>query len=326
VSVAAVGGAAATVSSAACPAGLEAPRAHPFRARVATQGLSVTPGATLHVEVGGAGQSGFDGGGVGGFNSGAEPADNVAAASGGASDVRTVPCCSVWMPGRVTRAGIAPHRGRRRRRRRLLRRSRGAAGSAGSDGSHFPGIGTGGGRGRPDTSLNGGSGGAGGQPDPTDFHSFGGFPGAPGVLGCGGQDGSDNGGGGGGGYYGGGGGGGGGGADDDDYGNDGQSGGGGSSWLEQGAVDPCRGIASSRQPASVTISYTLPATPTCTVTQTVIDPPARQTVTVHATGGLASITRIAIINGTVAQPTFTPGTTGPVQVTATKTNQSKKTV
>lgn len=46
----------------------------------------------------------------------------------------------------------------------------------------------------------------------------------------------------------------------------------------------------------------------------------------HASGGLASITRIAIINGTVAQPTFTPWTNGPVQVTATETNQSKKTV
>jgi hypothetical protein len=145
----------------------------------------VTPDATLHVEVGRAGQSGFDGGGVGGFNSGAEPADNVAAAGGGASDVRTVPCRSVWMPGRVTRAGLAS---------RLIVAAGGggagyfggaggAAGSAGSDGSHFPGIGTGGGRGRPDTSLNGGSGGAGGQPIPTDFHSFGGFAGGIGIAG-----------------------------------------------------------------------------------------------------------------------------------------------
>jgi hypothetical protein len=321
VSVVAVGGAGGDGESGGVPGGLGG---------TARASLSLTPGVTLYVEVGGAGQSGFDGGGAGGFNGGGEPADNVAAAGGGATDVRTVSCsssgCPGGSPGLASRLIVAAGGGGGAG---YSGGAGGAAGSAGGDGSDFPGIGTGGGGGRPGTALAGGSGGAPGQPDPSDFHSFGGSPGAPGVLGSGGDGGQDNGGGGGGGggYYGGGGGGGG----ADDYGVDGQGGGsggggGGSSWVEPGAADPRTGIASSGQPASVTISYTVPAAPTCTVTQTVMGPPARQTVTVHASGGLASVTGIAVINGTVASPAFTPGTTGPVPVTATKTNQSKKTV
>lgn len=62
------------------------------------------------------------------------------------------------------------------------------------------------------------------------------------------------------------------------------------------------------------------------VTQTVAGPPARQTVTVQASAGLASIGRIAITNGTVAPPAFAVGTTGPVHVTATKGNPSQRTI
>jgi Bacterial Ig-like domain (group 1) len=81
---------------------------------------------------------------------------------------------------------------------------------------------------------------------------------------------------------------------------------------------------------SVTVTWTSQADttpPTCKVTSiTYTPPPAQEKVTVQDTGsGLASIYNIAVTNGTVSVAPFTVGTTSPVVVTATKTNQSQTT-
>ncbi|MDQ6613251.1 MAG: hypothetical protein M3083_00405 [Actinomycetota bacterium] len=67
---------------------------------------------------------------------------------------------------------------------------------------------------------------------------------------------------------------------------------------------------------------------TCAVTSTQVPPAvkkATQSVTVQSVYGLASITNVAIVNGTVQVPKFTVGTTAPVVVTATKTTAGKPT-
>ncbi len=66
---------------------------------------------------------------------------------------------------------------------------------------------------------------------------------------------------------------------------------------------------------------------TCAVTAVRAGPPKQLDLTAQDTGsGLASITVVSIYNGTVSVPTFTPGTTAPVVVTVTKTDQSRPTV
>ncbi len=82
------------------------------------------------------------------------------------------------------------------------------------------------------------------------------------------------------------------------------------------------------EPSTTTTSTTVaPAGPTCVVTALIAGPPEQEQVTVTDTGsGLASITNIEITNGTVSVAPFTPGTTGPVVVTATKTDQTMQTV
>ena len=69
------------------------------------------------------------------------------------------------------------------------------------------------------------------------------------------------------------------------------------------------------------------AASTCKVTLTITGPPtASQQVTVQNTAsGLSAITNVQITNGTVGYPPFAPGSTAPVVVTATKTNQALKT-
>ena len=57
---------------------------------------------------------------------------------------------------------------------------------------------------------------------------------------------------------------------------------------------------------------------TCVVTALREGPPPQQDVTVGDANGLDSIININITNGTVSVPEFTPGTTSPVVVTATK--------
>ena len=64
---------------------------------------------------------------------------------------------------------------------------------------------------------------------------------------------------------------------------------------------------------------------TCVVTGLRYGPPAQQDVTVNDPDGVASITAVNVINGTVAVPTFTPGDPGPLVLTATKGNQSQRT-
>lgn len=48
----------------------------------------------------------------------------------------------------------------------------------------------------------------------------------------------------------------------------------------------------------------------------------QEDVVVYAPAGLASITNVTVVNGTAAYAPFTPGTKGPVIVTATSTDQS----
>ena len=163
--------------------------------------LTVTPGQTLYVNVGGAPSlpsdpaggdclpdvaciGGFNGGGTGGGSGGG---------GGGASDVRTVSRTeAVSLDSRLIVAGGGGGSGRGGGTCQLLG---GNGGDAGLDGGDGPWCG----------SLDGGTGGdAGGQ-------SAGGVGGSPGgengSLGLGGNGGGNSGGGGGGGYYGGGGGG-----------------------------------------------------------------------------------------------------------------------
>jgi Glycine rich protein len=153
-----------------------------------TGDISVTPGQTLYVEVGGRGQDGP--GGAGGFNGGASGGGG----GGGASDVRTSPLAD----------GLSPDH-------RLIV----AAGGGGGGGSGPTGMGAvGGAAGESGATSEGGN--AGGGAGTAILGGAGGFgcnlSGLEGQLGAGGAGGSSEsgspGGGGGGGYYGGGGGGG----------------------------------------------------------------------------------------------------------------------
>jgi hypothetical protein len=152
--------------------------------------LSVTPGQTLYIEVGGNGKDTGEGG-AGGFNGGG----NGAGGGGGASDIRTAP--------RTT--GLAPD---------LRLAVAAGGGGGGSDG--FTGSGGAGGAAGSAGSEAEGSGNAGGGAGTATEGGAGGFGcnqnGVNGQLGVGGAGGTSEsvgpGGGGGGGYYGGGGGGG----------------------------------------------------------------------------------------------------------------------
>ncbi len=67
--------------------------------------------------------------------------------------------------------------------------------------------------------------------------------------------------------------------------------------------------------------------PTCAVSAVRAGPPKQLDLTAQDTGGgIATITVVSVSNGTVSVPEFTPGTTSPVVITATKTDQSKPTV
>jgi Glycine rich protein len=156
-----------------------------------TGNVSVTPGQTLYIEVGGKGQSEAEGG-AGGFNGGASGAGG----GGGASDIRTLPESSGLATD--TRLVVAAGGGGGGDNGPAgTGGNGGAAGSPGGNGEIYPGGGAG-------TATEGGEGGFG-----CEFAGGGG----DGQLGAGGNGGDSNiesgpGGGGGGGYYGGGGGGG----------------------------------------------------------------------------------------------------------------------
>ena len=195
-----------------------------------TGDLTVTPGQTLYVEVGGRGQDSGSGG-AGGFNGGG----SGTAGGGGASDIRTSP----------RSAGLSPDH------RLIVAAGGGGAGGAGEAG---PG-GTGGaaGEGGEEAETSGNEGGAAGSQAEGGVGGFGcGGNGGAGSLGEGGTGGSgagasNSGGGGGGGYYGGGGGGGG-----CTFG--GGGGGGGSSLLPFGGSQLLVGLAAEPE---IQVSYTL---------------------------------------------------------------------
>lgn len=161
-----------------------------------TGDLTVTPGQTLYVEVGGRGQDGGSGS-AGGFNGGGNGGGSGGAGGGGASDIRTSP----------RSAGLSPDH------RLVVAAGGGGAGGAGEAG---PG-GTGGAaeEGGEEAETSGNEGGAAGSPTEGGAGGSGcGGSGGAGSLGEGGAGGSgagpsNAGGGGGGGYYGAGGGGGG---------------------------------------------------------------------------------------------------------------------
>jgi hypothetical protein len=63
----------------------------------------------------------------------------------------------------------------------------------------------------------------------------------------------------------------------------------------------------------------------CTVTALRAGPPAQQDVTVRDADGISSISNVHVINGTVSVPHFTPGTKGPIVLTATKVDPTNRT-
>jgi acetyl esterase/lipase len=191
-----------------------------------TGDLSVAPGETLYVEVGGNGpNNGVYGGG--GFNGGGEGAGG----GGGASDVRTSPLALGLSPD--DRLLVAGGGGGGGTTGRAPGAPGGAAGEAGGNTTSNEGGGAG-------TQVSGGSGGSGGCAN-----------GSAGELGIGGNAGvcNYNGGGGGGGYYGGGGGG-------SASSKGGGGGGGGSSLVPAGGNEV---LASLETQPQVLISYTEPS-------------------------------------------------------------------
>jgi hypothetical protein len=228
--------------------------APPGLGAVVSGNLTVTPGQTLYVNVGGAptGAGTSDCGGpgsvdcVGGFNGGGETGPG-GGAGGGASDVRTqprtVPLASddsrlivaaggggAGIGGNCTPPGSSSDVG-------------GSGGDAGSDGGNGE-------------SCQGASGGTGGKAGTQTAGGLGGVPGGErGSLGQGGSGGSlgdlGSGGGGGGGYYGGGGGG--GQTETGDFFSGSGGGGGGSNLVPQGGSATL--TQDTNVPPSVTISY-----------------------------------------------------------------------
>lgn len=222
--------------------------------------VTVTPGSTLYVEVGGAGTAV-----AGGFNGGGAPGTGAssggAGGGGGASDVRTIcMACANSLASRLVVAAGGGGSGAFG-----LPNGEIAAGGAADAGGQAGLTSTGntsdkgGGGGGAASGSSGGALGAGGAAD------SGGTPGGPGTAGAfglggngGGGTANTTGGGGGGGYQGGGGGGGGGASIGDQGG--GGGGGGGSCY----ALAPTACRASSSFPG-VTITYTLPDTTAPTV-------------------------------------------------------------
>jgi hypothetical protein len=194
--------------------------------------LTVTPGKTLYVEVGGNGQAGGPSGGAGGFNGGGDGSLG-GGGGGGASDVRIAP----------RSAGLSPDT-------RLI--VAGGGGGGGGSAATLGGIGGDAGEAGEEGAEN--SGNLGGGAGTTSIGGTGGFgcseTGANGELALGGQGGSgessNGGGGGGGGRWGGGGGG--GGCTDG-----GGGGGGGSSYSPSLSL-----VAKTPAPAEVAIAYTPP--------------------------------------------------------------------
>jgi hypothetical protein len=249
--------------------------------------VSAMPGEVLYVEIGGAGTH------AGGWNGGGGVTDGAGGGGGGASDVRTISCrsgcpgISASLDSRLVVAAGGGGGGANA----VPPGTSGAGGAAGSAGAN---AGNGGGSGgAPGTLAGAGAGGAGGIGD-TGASSPNGATGVSGGLGQGGAGSGGAsagylgyGGGGGGGYYGGGGGGSGpSAAQSVDPGHTGGGGGGGGGSYAPGGTT---GQAVAGTPATVTISYGVPAASVAPgalsfATQTQGTLSASQPVTVTDTG------------------------------------------
>jgi hypothetical protein len=229
---------------------------------VASGTLSVTPGGTLYIEVGGPGGQADYGHGTPGFNGGGN-GNGDGAGGGGATDVRTAPVSAGLSPDpRVLIAGGGGGAGMYGFASPTVPGGNGgAAGAQGGDGT-ANGVLGGGGGGLPGSSSAGGSGGSAGTTSGSGNGP--GTAGGGGTLGQGGA-GSDMGigfgGGGGGGLYGGGGGGSGSSNASGDSGGGG-GGGGGSSLVPTGGSVTANNTS---LPPEVVISYTVPEPPTAQI-------------------------------------------------------------
>ncbi|MDQ6617834.1 MAG: hypothetical protein M3083_24580 [Actinomycetota bacterium] len=93
-------------------------------------------------------------------------------------------------------------------------------------------------------------------------------------------------------------------------------------------TNACGTSGSSYASAPLTPNGPAPGALTCFVSSTQVPPAvarARQSVQVQAADGLAAISNIHVVNGTVKVPAFSQGTTSPVVVTATKTTPGRPT-
>lgn len=91
-------------------------------------------------------------------------------------------------------------------------------------------------------------------------------------------------------------------------------------------VAPTTTAATTTTIASTTTTTTAAPATTCFVSGLRPGPPKQQDVTVQNTGGVAAVTNVQVDNGTVSVPPFAPGTTAPIVITATKTDQTQRTV
>ncbi len=289
----------------------------------ATASVAVTPGSTLYVEVGSAGNNGNGTASNGGYNGGGTGGGSgEGAGGGGASDVRTISCgtdrvlcaaggTSTSLASRLVVAGGGGGGGYSATYGGASGGSGGAADSAGGNGGGDPAGDSGGGGGGAGTTAAGGAGGSAGV---SVNNGVDGSAGGAGSLGQGGDGGpSEAGGGGGGGGYNGGGGGGGsagpGGFSGIAYAAAG-GGGGGASYAPGGEI-----ATDSTGTASVTISYTAPAASTATSLSSSANPAlATQPVTLTATvtptpdtGTVAFNDNGAAIAGCTAQPVSSSG-------------------
>jgi len=250
--------------------------------------ITVTPGETLQINVGGSGDLGTDGG-AGGFNGGADGGSgtNDGGGGGGATDIRTSPFA--------------------------LDQRLAVAGGGGGGGGKGSGNGGGGGATGTDGTVGGttgsGSGGGGGGTSTGGIGGGGASTGSAGAQGSGGNgaDGSNGGGGGGGGRYGGGGGG------STSTTTLGGGGGGGGSSFAPGT--PTISTISGFVPGSVSLTYTTNDTTPPTITLTAPTDGSTTSDTTPTFSGVAgtaagddqSTVNVAVYSGTSAGGT-------PVQV------------
>ena len=100
----------------------------------------------------------------------------------------------------------------------------------------------------------------------------------------------------------------------------------GTDTIEASFVDDSGATVRSNQATKTWESARVDSPTDCRVTALRRGPPAQQDVTVNDADGIARIFNVVVSNGSVNVPAFSPGTTGPVVLTATKSNQSQRTV